>query len=98
PPPQVTVKRPRAKRGAEAKIKEASYDDDEEGEDNLDEDEDLDDIGGDDEDLNLGISIPKADLGVDIADEADAIADEDEDEDQEPARPPAKSAAKAPAP
>src|SRR5208282_3134380 len=35
PPPQVTIKRPRAKRGAEAKIKEHSYDDDEESEDEL---------------------------------------------------------------
>ena len=95
PPPQVSVKRPRGKRGAEAKIKEASYDD-EEGEDNLDEDEDLDDIGGDDEDLDLSISIPKADLGVDMADEADATADEDEDEDEEPL-PPVRRAPKTPA-
>ena len=95
PPPQVSIKRPRAKRGAEAKIKEASYDDDEEGED-VDEDEDLDDIGGDDEDLDLGMNIPKADLGVDAADEADAGADEDEDEDQEPAPPPVKRSTKAP--
>ena len=96
PPPQVTIKRPRAKRGAEAKIKEVSYDDEEEGEDSLDEDDDLDDIGGDDEDLDLGMSIPKADLGVDIADDANAGADEDEEEDQESAPPPAKRAAKAP--
>src|ERR1700722_19076552 len=45
PPPQVTVKRPRAKRG-EAKVKERSYDDDEDSEDALDEDEELDDLGG----------------------------------------------------
>ena len=58
PPPQVTIKRPRAKRGAEAKVKE-QFDDDEEAEDSLDEDEDLDDIGGDDDDLGIGMGIPK---------------------------------------
>jgi tRNA nucleotidyltransferase/poly(A) polymerase len=94
PPPQVTIKRPRAKRG-EAKIKEASYDDDEDGEDNDDEDEDLDDIGGDDEDADLGIAIPKSDLRADAADEVDAGSDEDDDEDDEPTPPPVKRAGKA---
>ncbi len=63
PPPQVTVKRPRAKRG-EAKVKERTYDDDEEPEDSLDEDDDLDDLGCDDE-IELGLSLPKVDLGPD---------------------------------
>jgi tRNA nucleotidyltransferase/poly(A) polymerase len=90
PPPQVTIKRPRAKRGAEAKIKEHSYDDDEESEDELDEDEDLDDIGGDDDDLDLSLNLPKAVLGSESADEAD----EDEEEEHEPA--PAKRAPKNP--
>jgi len=94
PPPQVTIKRPRAKRG-EAKIKETSYDDDEDGEDNDDEDEDLDDIGGDDEDADLGIAIPKADLRADAADEVDAGGDEDDDDDDEPTPPPVKRAGKA---
>jgi tRNA nucleotidyltransferase/poly(A) polymerase len=71
PPPQVTIKRPRAKRGAD-KVKEHSYEDDEESEDELDEDEDLDDIGGDDEEI--GLNLPKAALGSDDAE------DEDEDE------------------
>ena len=43
PPPQVTIKRTRAKRNVE-KIKEKSFDDEEEAEDGADE-EDLDDIG-----------------------------------------------------
>lgn len=80
PPPQVTVKRPRAKRG-EAKIKEHFDDEDEESDDDAEEDEDLDDIGGDsDEDeIGLSLNLPKSALGVEAADEADS-ADEDLDE------------------
>ena len=92
PPPQVTVKRPRAKRG-EAKVKERSYDDDEESEDALDDDEDLDDLGADDEEIDLGIAIPKEDLDPDHADDAEAdAADEDGEDEPEPA--PAKRGAK----
>jgi tRNA nucleotidyltransferase/poly(A) polymerase len=83
PPPQVTIKRPRAKRGAEAKVKEDSFDGEEEAEEALDGEDDLDDIGGDDDDLDLGMILPKVDLDVDLIDEAGlAVADaEDEDED-----------------
>ena len=90
PPPQVTVKRPRAKRG-EAKVKERSYDDEDESEDAL-EDEDLDDLGADDEELDLGISIPKQDLDPDMADDAEAESSEDDSdgEEPEPEPPPAK--------
>jgi tRNA nucleotidyltransferase/poly(A) polymerase len=84
PPPQVTIKRPRAKRG-EAKVKEDSFDDDEESEDSLEDDEDLDDIGGDDDDLILGL--PKVNLGVDLTDESDSTADDDDDEDDEDVKP-----------
>ncbi len=35
PPPQITIKRTRAKRGAEPKVKERSFDDDEDGDDDL---------------------------------------------------------------
>lgn len=93
PPPQVTVKRPRAKRGAEAKLKEHSFDDEEESEDVLDEDEDLDDIGDDEEDAELGLSLPKIPHGVDAADEADS-GEEEAEEDVTPA-PPAKPTTKA---
>jgi hypothetical protein len=69
PPPQVTIKRPRAKRGAEAKIKDHGYDDDEEDSDSDLEDDDLDDIGGDDDEIDLGLTAPEIALEVDIADE-----------------------------
>ncbi len=92
PPPQVTIKRPRAKRGAD-KIKEHSFEDDEDSEDELDEDDDLDDIGGDDEDIDLSLTLPKAVLG---ADRADDIADEDADDEEKEAAPvPAQRAPKA---
>jgi tRNA nucleotidyltransferase/poly(A) polymerase len=82
PPPQVTIKRPRVKRGAEAKLKEDSFDE-EESEDTLD-DEDLDDIGGDDDDLDLGLNLPKIALEVDLTEEPETAAAEDEDEEVNP--------------
>jgi tRNA nucleotidyltransferase/poly(A) polymerase len=106
PPPKETIKRPRAKRGAE-KIKEESYDDDEESESDSDEDED-DDLGGDDDDLDMAIRLPKAisdpdsdgDLDAELVVEAD-LDDEGDLDDEAPApamAPPAKGkAAKAPA-
>ena len=104
PPPQVTVKRPRAKRG-EAKVKERTYDDeDEDSEDGLDdEDEELDDLGGDDDDIDLGISIPKIEIEPELEpDAADEDLDADEsdadDHDAEPVKSPVKRAAKGPAP
>jgi tRNA nucleotidyltransferase/poly(A) polymerase len=94
PPPQVTIKRPRVKRGAEAKLKEHSYDD-EESEEGLDEDEDLDDIDGDEEEIDLGLSIPKIALDADLADEADS--DEEEAKPAASDQLPAKRTAKSPA-
>ena len=70
PPPQVTVKRPRAKRG-EAKLKERTYDDDEESEDGVDDDEDLYDLGGDDDDTDLGLILPKVYLEPEIGEFAE---------------------------
>jgi tRNA nucleotidyltransferase/poly(A) polymerase len=102
PPPQVTVKRPRAKRG-EAKVKERSYDEDEESEDDLDdEDEDLDDLGGDDDEIDLSMNLPKADIEPE-GDELDAEgaedeSDEDDSDDTPPEPPPAKRGAKGAAP
>ena len=95
PPPQVTIKRPRAKRGAEPKIKE-SFDDDEDSEDEAEDDDDLDDIGGDDDDLDLSLSLPKVDLDSDIAIETEPLdgdddldaGDDEEDEDEPPPPPP----------
>jgi tRNA nucleotidyltransferase/poly(A) polymerase len=86
PPPQVTIKRPRAKRG-EAKVKEAAFDDDEEAEDVLDEDEELDDIGVDEDEIDLGLKLPKVELDTEIAEEPelepDVEADLEEDEEEE---------------
>src|SRR6202012_5030628 len=85
PPPQITIKRTRAKRNVE-KIKEKSFDDDDE--DSEDGDEDVDDIaGGDDEEIDLGLKLPKGDdLEDDLADdddEADSDSDEDDDGDDD---------------
>jgi tRNA nucleotidyltransferase/poly(A) polymerase len=85
PPPQVSVKRTRAKRGAEAKLKEDSFDDEEEeAEDSLEGEDDLDDIGGDEDDLDLGLgmNLPKVKLDIDLLDESGA-EDEAEDADEE---------------
>ena len=85
PPPQVTIKRTRVKRAE--KVKEPEFDEDEEAEEALGDDEDLDDIGGDEEEIDLGLGIPKGDLGEDGADEEEAADDdlESDDEDEKPA-------------
>jgi tRNA nucleotidyltransferase/poly(A) polymerase len=91
PPPQITIKRSRARRNVE-KIKEKSFDEEEESEEGGDE-EDLDDIGGGDEDeeIDLGrMNLPKGDemeevLGDDEEEESEEEADL-EDEEEEPAR------------
>jgi len=90
PPPKETIKRPRAKRG-EAKVKERSYDDEDEDEDGDldDDDEDLDDLGGDEEEIDLGPSLPKAELDLD---EDDDLDDEEPAPVKEPAKAPAKTA------
>lgn len=93
PPPKEVIKRPRAKRGAEAKIKEQSYDDDEDSGDGLDVDEDLDDIGGDEE-IDLGLSIPKVDLDSDTAEEAEPAEDELDGEETAAVKPTVKKSAK----
>jgi tRNA nucleotidyltransferase (CCA-adding enzyme) len=95
PPPQITIKRTRAKRNVE-KIKEKSFDDEDESEDAADDD-DLDDIGGgDDDEVDLGIPIPKGDLEEDLSDEDESEEDEaPADEEEEPVR---KGRGKQPAP
>jgi tRNA nucleotidyltransferase (CCA-adding enzyme) len=88
PPPQVSIKRTRAKRNAE-KVKEKSFDDDEEAEDGAAE-EDLDDIGGgDEEEIDLGLNLPKVDnLDEESGDEEETESDDSDsdDEDEEPVR------------
>jgi tRNA nucleotidyltransferase (CCA-adding enzyme) len=103
PPPQVTIKRPRAKRGADAKAKEQSYDDDEESEAELDEDEELDDLGGDEDVIDLGLNLPKGDLDAEIpdlaeSDEIESVEDDLEAEEPEPVSASAKRGAQKSAP
>jgi hypothetical protein len=87
PPPKEVIKRPRAKRGAEAKVKEPAFDDDEDSEDALDGDDDLDDLGGDDDEIDLGLGLPKVELDTDLGDDAESA--DDEREAAEPVPPPA---------
>lgn len=97
PPPQVTIKRTRAKRGVE-KIKEKSFDDEDESEEGAEED--LDDIGGEDEEIDLGLNLPKGDELEDLGDEEDGeTEEEDEGEEGEEEAPVRKGHGKAePAP
>ncbi len=87
PPPQVTIKRTRAKRGAEAKVKERSFDDEDEAADALEE-EDLDDIGGDDDEIDMSLVIPKRDLEGETGDEGES--DEEDADDGEAEEAPVK--------
>ena len=92
PPPREVIKRPRAKRGSEAKLKVHTHEDDEEAVVVLDDD-DLDDIGGEDE-IDLGLSLPKVELDQEIAED---VEDELEADEHEPVPVPVKPASKAPA-
>lgn len=78
PPPQVSIKRSRARR-AGARIKEQAIEE-EESEDAL-PDDDLE-IGGDDEELDLAI-LPKGALADGIEDDSDADEEEEADTDDE---------------
>ena len=88
PPPQQSYKKTRARRSAEAKIKE-QYDEDEESEEELG-DEDLDDMGGDDEEIEDDLSLPKGDLEPEPSEE-----EEDADDEEEPKPAVVKASAKA---
>jgi tRNA nucleotidyltransferase/poly(A) polymerase len=81
PPPQVSIKKTRAKRSAEAKVKERSYDDEVEPEDELDED--LDDLGSDEVEIDLGLALPKGELGTEMVEELEPLEDELEGEEAE---------------
>lgn len=98
PPPQPTYKRSRAKR-VSAKVKERSFDDeDEESAADIGDDEDLDDLGADDEDTDLEIGLPKHDFDEDLGEEGDAEeeAEDGEEEVESPKR--GRKSAKAAAP
>jgi hypothetical protein len=84
PPPQVVIKRPRAKRSSDIKLKGDSFD--EEAEVHVEDEEDLDDISvAEDDVLDLSLALPKIDLDVDLVEEHEASAGEDEEEAEEQA-------------
>jgi tRNA nucleotidyltransferase (CCA-adding enzyme) len=87
----VTVKRSRAKRGSEAKLKEESFED-EESDSSGEVDEDLGEIGGDDDDLELDLHLPKVDLDIDLTEDSETVTAEDEEEEVNP-KPVSKPAA-----
>ncbi|MGH9599024.1 MAG: CCA tRNA nucleotidyltransferase, partial [Terracidiphilus sp.] len=58
PPPHVTIKRPRAKRG-EARFKERELDEEEESEEGAAEDDDVESLDGDEDEMDLGLRPPK---------------------------------------
>ena len=94
PPPQITIKRTRARRNVE-KIKEKSFDEEEDSEEGG-EDEDLDDIGGDDdEEIDLGgMNLPKGDeTEEDLGEEEEESEEEEELEDEEEPAPKARGKA-----
>jgi len=79
PPPQVVIKRPRIKRGAEVKLKGDAFD--EEAEIHVEDEEDLEDVSvADDDVIDLGLAVPKIEVDIDHTVEAETALDEDEEE------------------
>ncbi|HUA99526.1 MAG TPA: hypothetical protein VMA34_14440 [Terracidiphilus sp.] len=104
PPPQVAIKRTRAKRG-EGRIKERTFEDEEEEtEEEVDSDEELEEIGGEgeEEEIDLEIGLPKADIETELGEEPEeevegGAAEEFEAEEEEELEPaPAKKQVKEP--
>jgi tRNA nucleotidyltransferase (CCA-adding enzyme) len=93
PPPQVSIKKTRARRSAEAKIKDQAFEDDEESEEALPAGDDLDEIGGDDDEVE--IAMPKGDMESEPDEEEEEEEENEEDEEDETAPPARRSAAKA---
>ena len=97
PPPQVTIKRQRGKRG-EARAKDFD-EEEEESEDGEESDDDLDEDSGDEDEIGLGgMNLPKVDLGADEEEgeepEDEAGEEESEDEEEEAEEAPARRGAK----
>jgi tRNA nucleotidyltransferase (CCA-adding enzyme) len=80
PPPPVSVKRTRAKRSAEARIKERELE--EEGDEALSSDEDGDDLGADEDELDLGIV--GGHLDEEVAEESDEEETEEAEDEEAP--------------
>jgi hypothetical protein len=78
PPPQMTVKRPRARRTG-AKLKVPAFEEDEESDEALTPDEDLEPISvdDDDEEIDLGLVLPKGELAKELGDEEESEEDEE---------------------
>jgi tRNA nucleotidyltransferase (CCA-adding enzyme) len=99
PPPQITIKRSRAKRAE--KVKEKSFDDEEDSEEGGEDDEDLDDIGGggDDDDEVLDLKLPKnVELDEELGEEEDGEEEEEESDEEDQAEKPAPRRGKQSAP
>jgi tRNA nucleotidyltransferase (CCA-adding enzyme) len=92
PPPQVSIKKTRARRNAESRMKDQALDEDEESEEPIATDEDGDESGGDEDELDLGLTIPKGDLDAEPGD--DEEEDEEEAETETAPRPAAKAVGK----
>jgi tRNA nucleotidyltransferase (CCA-adding enzyme) len=82
PPPQVTIKRSRARRGAEPKIKEDAFEEDEESEEGI-EGEELESVGGDEEE-ELGIPMPAGELESDQSEGEEEESEEEAEAEEEP--------------
>jgi len=95
PPPQVAVKRSRARRTG-AKIKEQAFEEEEEGEEGLSSEDDLEPMGEEGE-LDLSV-LPKSALVAELGDEAESEEDEEEKAAEKLATPAGKKTAHAPAP
>ncbi len=96
PPPQATIRRTRAKRSAGAKLKEESFDEEEEPEEGLVAEDDLEAMGGDEE-VALGLSVPTAALDGEIGEETESAEDELEVVEAEPAPAPVPAVENPPA-
>ena len=99
PPPQVTLKRTRGRRG-EAKLKDQAFEEEEEEEEEDEEEpsvaeEEMDEMTGDDEEFHLGEGLPK--VAIDLErDEEEELAEEvegDEEAEETEAESEAKGAA-----
>ncbi len=82
PPPQITIKRPRARRAEKAK--ERVIDEDEDETEGLADDEEVDEIVEDEEEIDLGLD--KHDLDTGDEEESDEEDEDIEDEDEGPAK------------
>ncbi|SPE19212.1 tRNA nucleotidyltransferase/poly(A) polymerase family protein [Candidatus Sulfotelmatomonas gaucii] len=94
PPPQVTIKRTRARR-SEARVKEPAFEEESEAEEGMAAEEDLEPIGADDEELDM--VLPKGALAVDIEDEEEGEDEDDLEGEEEKAAGAGKKRGAAPA-